>query len=54
MSDSRKITAVTRKSASLVLAGAVAAAGAGLVLWIRRRRPVGEESLAEEVEAHPS
>jgi hypothetical protein len=35
------------------LAG-VAAAGAGLFLWSRRARDPGEESLLEEVEAHPS
>ena len=36
------------------LAGAVAA-GAGLFLWSRGRPAVaGEESLAEEVQAHPS
>jgi len=43
-----------RRSFGLGLAGAVAA-GAGLLLWNRRRGAVrAEESTAEEVEAHPS
>ena len=37
-----------------LVAGAVAAAGAGLFLWSRRSRGAGEQSSAEEVEAHPS
>jgi hypothetical protein len=47
--------AARRQTAIAVgLAGAVAA-GAGLFLWSRGRPAVaGEESLAEEVQAHPS
>lgn len=50
-------SAYTRAATTLglpfVLVGA-AAAGAGVFLWSRRRSAEGEESRAEEVEAHPS
>jgi LPXTG-motif cell wall-anchored protein len=42
------------KMITLGLAGIAAAAGAGLFLWSRRRELAGEESSADEVEAHPS
>ena len=44
----------SRKALGFGIAGAVAA-GAGLFLWNRSRSAVqGQESTAEEVEAHPS
>lgn len=43
-----------RWSASFGIAGVAAFAGAGLFLWRRKRRLQGEESTADEVEAHPS
>ena len=45
---------VTEKTAWLVLAGVALAAGAGLWLWRRRGAVAGQQSKAEEVEAHPS
>ena len=44
---------VTDKAIWLVLAGA-AAAGAGLWLWRRRAAIAGQQSGADEVQAHPS
>lgn len=38
---------------ALAVAGAVAA-GTGLFLWNRGRTAAGEESTADEIEAHPS
>jgi hypothetical protein len=45
--------AAVNPAVSIGIAGAVAA-GTGLFLWSRGRRAEGEESTAEEVEAHPS
>ena len=45
---------VTEKAAWLVLAGVAMAAGAGLLLWRRRAAIAGQQSRADEVEAHPS
>jgi hypothetical protein len=45
--------AAIRPAIPLGVAGAAAVAGAGLFLW-SRRGTTGEESRADEVEAHPS
>jgi hypothetical protein len=43
-----------RTKQAAALAVTVAAAGLGLFLWARSRELAGEESTADEVEAHPS
>lgn len=45
--------AMASRGLPLVVAGA-AAAGAGVFLWSRRGRAEGEQSTADELEAHPS
>jgi len=52
MADRRRL--VRSHAGGALAAAAAAAAGIGLFLWARKRELEGEESTADEVEAHPS